>query len=290
MRKILTILLAALAALSIQPEAAGKGGKNAAEGKQDDRGYREIKNIPYTSAEETDVYRKERCLLDIYYPENQENGFTTLVWFHGGGLEGGEKGLVAQLRNKGFAVVNVNYRLYPKVKCPGYIDDAALAVAWVMEHIAEYGGDPARICIGGHSAGGYLSLMIALDKQYLAKYGADADSLLKVYPVSGQTNTHYTIKKERGLPMDIPLVDGLAPLNVARKGGAPIDLITGSRDLELLARYEENAHLEVILRHLGHPVRLFEMEGFDHGSVLAPACLFIAGDIRRIDSGKAQGR
>ena len=195
MRKFLAILLTALAALSIQPEAAGKGGKNAAEGKQDDRGYREIKNIPYTSAEETDVYRKERCVLDIYYPENQENGFTTLVWFHGGGLEGGEKGLVAQLRNKGFAVVNVNYRLYPKVKCPGYIDDAALAVAWVMEHIAEYGGDPARICIGGHSAGGYLSLMIALDKQYLAKYGADADSLLKVYPVSGQTNTHYTIKK-----------------------------------------------------------------------------------------------
>ena len=158
MRKFLAILLTALAALSIQPEAAGKGGKNAAEGKQDDRGYREIKNIPYTSPEETDEYRKERCVLDIYYPENQENGFTTLVWFHGGGLEGGEKGLVAQLRNRGFAVVNVNYRLYPKVKCPGYIDDAALAVAWVMEHIAEYGGDPARICIGGHSAGGYLSL------------------------------------------------------------------------------------------------------------------------------------
>ena len=92
--------------------------------------YQYLKDIPYTAVNESDTYRKERCKLDIYYPEDVKE-FKTLVWFHGGGLEGGNKGLREEFRNRGFAVIDVNYRLYPKVKCPGYLEDAALAVSWV---------------------------------------------------------------------------------------------------------------------------------------------------------------
>ena len=171
-----------------------------------DKGYNYVQNISYTSADETDAYRKERCVLDIYYPET-DKGFATLVWFHGGGLTGGNKELLDGFRRQGFAVVSVNYRLFPQCKCPDYIDDAALAMAWTFENIGKYGGDKDQIYVSGHSAGGYLTLMVALAKEYMAKYGADADRIAKAYPVSGQTVTHYTIRKERGLPDGIPVID-----------------------------------------------------------------------------------
>ena len=246
-----------------------------------DNGYVHLKDISYVSDDETDAYRLDRCRLDIYYPADTE-GFATLVWFHGGGLEGGSKSLQSEFRRQGFAVVDVNYRLSPKAKCPAYIEDAAQAVAWVMSHIEEYGGSPEKVCVGGHSAGGYLALMVTLAPEYMAAYGADADRIAKAYPVGGQTVTHYTIRAERGLSREIPLIDEFAPSNNVRKEGAPIMLITGDDDLEQLARYEENLHLYVLLRHFGHPVELYQLEGFDHGNVIGPASYMIRKDIRSL--------
>lgn len=245
-----------------------------------DDGYNLIKDVSYVDDSETDEYKLERCKLDIYYPADVKN-FATLVWFHGGGLEAGNKDLPDELRNCGFAVVSVNYRLFPKGKCPDYIEDAAQAVAWTFEHISEYGGTPDQIYVSGHSAGGYLTLMVALAKEYMDEYGQDADRIVKAYPISGQTTTHYTIRKERGVNVDLPVIDSFAPSNNVRREGAPVVLITGDRDKEMLARYEENAHLYSILRHFGHPAELFEIEGFDHGNVRGPACYIIRDDIRR---------
>ena len=246
-----------------------------------DKGYNYVQNISYTSAGETDAYRKERCVLDIYYPET-DKGFATLVWFHGGGLEGGSKELLDGFRRQGFAVVSVNYRLFPHCKCPDYIDDAAMAMAWTFDNIGKYGGNKDQIYVSGHSAGGYLTLMVALAKEYMAKYGADADKIAKAYPVSGQTVTHYTIRKERGLPDGIPVIDEYAPMTHAGRGGAPMILISGDRDLEMLARYEENDHLQALLEHFNHDSVLYEMQGFDHGTVLAPAVALISADIRKL--------
>lgn len=254
-----------------------------------DEGYNFVQNVSYVSADETDEYRKERCVLDIYYPDTDE-GFATLVWFHGGGLTGGSKELLEGFRRQGFAVVAVNYRLFPKCKCPDYIDDAAQAVAWTYDNIEKYGGDKDHIYVSGHSAGGYLTLMVALAKEYTAKYGFDADKIAKAFPVSGQTVTHYTIRKERGLPDGIPVVDGYAPMSHAGRGGAPMVLISGDRDLEMLARYEENAHLQALLEHFGHDSVLYEMQGFDHVTVLAPAVALIASDIRRLWKNRAAGQ
>lgn len=150
-------------------------------------------------------------------------GFMAVVWKEEVNLFPGNS------TDQGFAVVAVNYRLSPKAKNPAYIEDAAEAVAWTFRNIEKYGGRKDRIFVSGHSAGGYLTLILAMDKKYMAAYGADADSVAAYLPVSGQTVTHFTIRKERGLPNGIPIIDEFAPVNKARKDTAPVVLITGIR-------------------------------------------------------------
>ena len=242
--------------------------------------YKTVKDISYIPAGETDGYRKERCKLDVYYPVGKK-GFPTIVWFHGGGLEGGGKHVPEMFMNQGFAVVAVNYRLSPKAQNPAYTEDAAAAVAWAYKHIEEYGGSPRRVFVTGHSAGGYLTLMVGLDKSYLQEYGVDADSRAAYLPISGQTVTHFTIRKERSLPEGIPVIDQYAPCNKARKDTPPFVLITGDRNLEMADRYEENALLASVLKNIGNKkVSLYELQGFDHGQVYVPGCCLVANYIR----------
>lgn len=183
--------------------------------------------------------------------------------------------------NQGFAVVAVNYRLSPKAQNPAYTEDAAAAVAWAYKHIEEYGGSPRRVFVTGHSAGGYLTLMVGLDKSYLQEYGVDADSIAAYLPISGQTVTHFTIRKERSLPEGIPVIDQYAPCNKARKDTPPFVLITGDRNLEMADRYEENALLASVLKNIGNKkVSLYELQGFDHGQVYVPGCCLVTNYIR----------
>ena len=126
--------------------------------------------------------------------------------------------------------------------------------------------------------------MLNLDKSYLAKWNIDANSLAGAFPISGQTTTHYTIRKERGLPSDTPIIDKYAPSNNVRKGASPMILITGDKELEMLARYEENAHLYALLKALGQNTVLYQMEGFDHVTVAAPECTLINSYMKK--SGK----
>ena len=230
---------------------------------------------PRTAAQ----YRSERCKLDLYYPKTRKP-FKTLVWFHGGGLTEGEKYLPEQLLKKGIAVVAVNYRLSPMAKSPAAVQDAATAVAWTFRHIAEYGGDPSQIYVSGHSAGGYQTLMLALDKQWLAAEGIDADSVAAYYPISGQTATHFSIRTERGISFTTPVVDCMAPLNNVRKLGTRLVLFTGERSLEMMARYEENLYLKSVLEGIGNPeIPIYEFPGVNHGTVLTPAFEVILKDM-----------
>jgi len=232
--------------------------------------YKTESNISYRTGN-LDDYQKERCKLDVYYPENVDN-FTTVVWFHGGGLTGGEKHIPERLKNQKIAIVAVNYRLGPKVKCPAYIDDAATAVAWAFKNIGKYGGDPKKIVVAGHSAGGYLACMIGLDRRYLAAYGIDANSIQKLVPFSGQMITHFLIRKERGIPDKQPLVDEFAPQFHVRADAPPLYLITGDRELEMLGRYEENAYMWRMMQVAGHKkTTLYELDGFNHGGMADPA-------------------
>jgi CubicO group peptidase (beta-lactamase class C family)/acetyl esterase/lipase len=233
--------------------------------------YALMTNILYLEGTNLAEFAKDRCRLDVYYPVDTTN-FPTVVWFHGGGLTGGSRSVPAGLQGKGIAVVAAGYRLSPQVKSPVYIEDAAAAVAWTFRHIAHYGGATNRIFVSGHSAGGYLTGMIGLDKRWLAAHGVDADGIAGLVPYSGHCITHFTIRAERGISDTQPIIDNLAPLFHVRSNAPPLLLITGDRDLEMLGRYEENAYLWRMMKQVGHPdTHLRELKGLDHGKMAEAA-------------------
>ncbi len=245
--------------------------------------YTTERNIHYydESINQSDIYIKERCVLDIYYPKNSKN-FSTIVWFHGGGLTGGEKNIPRVLMKQGVCVVAVNYRLYPRVKAPVYIEDGAAAVSWVFNNIETYGGNSSLIFVSGHSAGGYLASMIGLDKSYLNKHKIDANNIAGLIPFSGHTITHFTVREEMGIPGTQPIIDNFAPLYHVRADAPPLLLITGDRELELLGRYEENAYLMRMMKVIGHTeTKIYEMDGYGHG-MTAPAFPLLLKEVERI--------
>ncbi len=124
-------------------------------------GVRVDSNIAYGDA-------GKRNLLDIYRPhEPREGGFPVLLQVHGGAWIIGEKEqqakpLMYHMAQRGWLCVAINYRLSPKAAFPAHIIDVKKAIAWVKEHISDYGGDPDFIAITGGSAGGHLSSLAAL--------------------------------------------------------------------------------------------------------------------------------
>lgn len=249
---------------------------------QENQEYILKENISYRLAEEEkqDEYIAERCKLDIYYPANK-TGFTTVVWFHGGGITSGNKHIPEKLKEKGIAIIAVNYRLYPKVMCPVYIEDAAAAVAWAFKNISSFGGDSTKIIVSGHSAGGYLSSMVGMDKTYLQKYKIDANTIAMLIPFSGHTITHFTVRKERGIEGTQPVIDEFAPLYHVRPDAPPLILITGDREREMLGRYEENAYMYRMMKVVGHEqTKLYELDAFDHGGMVSPALEILLQEIK----------
>ena len=192
--------------------------------------YLTIKDISYT--QDSDAYAKERCKLDVYYPTDLKE-CPVVVWFHGGGLTGGNKFVPEELKNSGLVVVAVNYRLMPKASIDQCIDDAAAAVAWTFGNIGQYNGSADKIFVAGHSAGGYLTDMIGLDKHWLAKYDVDADKIKALVPYSGQVITHFALRERRGMTPTQPLVDEYAPLYHIRPDAPPIVIISADREQEL---------------------------------------------------------
>ena len=250
--------------------------------------YNTIQNIHYydEKTNKSDGYINERCVLDVYIPKNVKN-FPTVIWFHGGGLTGGQKEIPEDLKNKGIAVIGVNYRLSPKVNAPKYIEDAAAAAAWVFKNIKNYGGSEDLIFISGHSAGGYLAAMVGLNKSYLNKYGIDADKFAGIIPFSGQMISHFTARKEMGIDELDARIDDFAPLHFIRADAPPLLLITGDREKELLGRYEENAYMARMMKLKGHKgTTLYELQGFDHGGMAQPAFPLLLNEMKRVEKTK----
>ncbi len=231
-----------------------------------------LSNIAYKTRAPQNDYETERCVLDLYLPTNR-TGFATLVWFHGGGLTAGSKNdketraIAQSLARGGLGVVVPNYRLSPKATYPAYIEDAAAAVAWTHTHIAQHGGEPTRLFIGGHSAGGYLTLMLGLDAHYLKDAGVPSSAVAGLIPVSGQTMTHYTVRAERGIRSRFTVIaDEAAPVYHTRKNAPPMLVLWAENDMP--ARAEENAYLVALLKGIGHTRVTGRMiANRDHGSV-----------------------
>ncbi|MGM9698791.1 MAG: alpha/beta hydrolase [Prevotella sp.] len=242
--------------------------------------YKEVYDIPYTN--KTDAYAKERLKLDIHYDEEGKN-LPVIVWFHGGGLTQGEKEMPKKLKDKGFVVVGVNYRLLPNVSIDKTLDDAAESLAWITKNIGKYGGDSKKIVVSGHSAGGYITLMLALDRKWLARYGVDANDMVGYVPFSGQAISHYSYRKMLGIDNLQPTIDEYAPLFWVRKDCPPMELIVGDRELELFGRYEENAYLWRMMKLIGNTTtNIYELDGHDHGGMVDPGFNILERFVRNI--------
>ena len=231
---------------------------------------------------DTDPYIQERCKLDIYYPENKGK-YPTVIWFHGGGLSSGNKFIPEQLKNNGIAVVSVNYRLLPEATLTDCLNDAAAAVAWTFKNIASYGGDPGKIFVSGHSAGGYLTGMIGLDKKWLDQFDVDANDICGLIPFSGHAISHFAYRQSKGMKDTQPSIDEFAPLYYVRADAPPLIIISGDRELEMLGRYEENAYFWRMMKVAGHQqTYIYELDGYDHGAMIDPAFHILKNHIKDI--------
>lgn len=141
------------------------------------------RDIPYAG-------ENERQMLDVYAPAGAKN-LPVVFWIHGGGWQTGDKSDVGvkprAFLDKGFVFVSTNYRLLPLVDMGTLIRDVAKSFRWVHDHIAEHGGDPRRVLVGGHSAGAQLAAIICTDDRYLKAEGVPFDVLIGCVPVDGDT-------------------------------------------------------------------------------------------------------
>lgn len=233
-----------------------------------------ITDISYKTGTGLSDYEQRRCKLDIYLPPASAEGAPAdvLIWFYGGGLEEGSRegeanqAVARALADEGLLVVMPDYRLYPLACYPAHNEDAAAAVAWAYRHCAHYGGNPNRLFIGGHSAGGYLAAIVGLHPGYLAAAGVPAGAVAGLIPVSGQTMTHHAIRAERGLSLYELIADDAAPVRWARAEAPPVLAMYADQDMP--TRAEEIEFLVALLRAAGHAnATALRIADRDHGSV-----------------------
>ena len=223
------------------------------------------------------IYHKETGkagMLDVYLPE-QADGAPLLIYFHGGGLESGDKwddhGMYMELVEQGIIVVSANYRMYPEAGYPVYLQDAARAVAYSLHKVKEY-ASYGTVWIGGISAGGYISMMLHFAKGFLEECGVDEAMIDGYLFDAGQPTTHYNILRERGIDTQAIRVDEAAPLyyltapyvaNLNQK----FLVITASDDIP--GRKEQNALLVETMLQYGYEkeqITCKRMEGFTHAA------------------------
>jgi len=189
--------------------------------------------------------------LDLYLPDCEK--FPVLVYFHGGGITGGDKKMkfIPWLQQHGIAVISANYRLYPNASYPDFLKDAAAAVKWAYKNMSQY-GEVTGYFVGGSSAGGYITQMLCFDKRYLKMQGIDADAVTGYIMDAGQPTVHFNVLVERGMDKRRIVVDEAAPLYYIddTREYAPMQIIISEFDMK--NRPEQTALLMTTLEHFGH--------------------------------------
>lgn len=228
-----------------------------------------------------------RHVLDIYAPANAKN-LPVVFWIHGGGWQQGDKSSVDTkpkwFLDKGFVFVSTNYRLLPEVDMGTLIRDCAKSFGWVQKHIAEHGGDPKRVLVGGHSAGAQLAAILCTDDRYLKEVGADFSSLIGCLPVDGDTynipaiiDVAETRARVHGFPMpkfghrlkfgNDPALhkDFSAVTHVAKgKGIPPFLILHVSNHPDTTA---QAVHFGNVLKEAGVPVTVFGAKDTNHSKL-----------------------
>ena len=221
-----------------------------------------------------------RQKLDVYRPEPIPSRADVVIFFYGGDWQYGEKSdyrFVAQaLTSRGFIAVLPDYRLYPSVTFPAFLQDGALAVQWVHQNIHLFGGDPQHVYLMGHSAGAYIAVMLTLNDHYLKAVGLDRTA---IRATAGLASPYDFIpyREDRGvfsMTAQHPFPDpDIEPINYVDGHAPPILLLQGSKDTTVNPDNAE--HLAVRIRAAGGIVERIEFPSLTHvQTVLALAWSF----------------
>ncbi|HEY4042612.1 MAG TPA: alpha/beta hydrolase [Rhodopila sp.] len=225
----------------------------------------ETRDVPYLPG--------DRHQLDIYAPHRlRPQPAPVVVFIYGGGWKDGDKSqyrfAAAALAARGFLTVVPDYRLFPQVRFPAFLQDIAAAVAWTKANIGRYGGNSQRIFLMGHSAGAYNAVMLTLDRQWLAADGLDPDrDIAGTIGLAGPYDF---------LPLRDPeLKDIFAPagdlrcsqpITFARGNAPPMLLLAGAADYMVLPRNTQ--HLAEAIRRDGGSVEARLYPGVDHARII----------------------
>ena len=213
----------------------------------------------------------ERQALDVYAPRHETGPAPVAVFFYGGAWDHGRRqdyGWVGRaLAAQGFLTLVPDYRLYPAVRYPSFLEDGALAVRWAVEHAGALGGDPSRIVLIGHSAGAYNAAMLALDARYLQAAGVDPRAVRAFAGLSGPYDflpiDGPITRRTFGEALDLP---GTQPGLYASSNSPPAFLATGDADTRVKPR--NTAALAAALRAKGGAVEERHYAGLNHADTV----------------------
>ncbi len=174
-----------------------------------------------------------RQTLDVYRPASPTKS-PVVVFFYGGSWQTGDKEtylfVATALARRGYVVVVPDYRVYPQVRYPGFLQDGARAVRWAKDNAARFGGDPGRLFIMGHSAGAYIAAMLVLDGRWLQEAGLtpnqDVAGLIGISGPYDFLPLHGTLATIFG-GSNVP---DTQPISHVAPGAPPALLVTGKRD------------------------------------------------------------
>ncbi len=210
--------------------------------------------------------------LDVWRPAGAAvRGRPVVIFYYGGGWVKGDRRAyrfaARALAREGFVVVVPDYRKVPAVRFPAFLQDGAEAVKWTRDHVAEFGGDAARIALMGHSAGAYTVAMLALDTRWLEAEGVDPGIIKAGVGLSGPYD-FYPFTSKRSIDAMQGVADPVMtqPIHFARKDAPPLLLVTSSADVTVRPRNAIN--LEARLRMLGAPVQFKNYPGLSHEEVV----------------------
>lgn len=179
------------------------------------------KGITYRAGPEESA---DKHKLDIYLPKSKTN-LPVFFFIHGGAWKTGDRSYYIPLGNRyakeGFITVAPSYRLAPKHPYPAQLEDVAAALAWTVRHISEYGGDTNRIYVGGHSAGGHLAALLALDERALGVHHLSPKLIRGVLALSGVYNLTAGEGLESVFGTDVAKRRAAAPLTYVHAGAPP---------------------------------------------------------------------
>jgi acetyl esterase/lipase len=216
---------------------------------------------------------EHRQRLDVYRPERAVPGpLPVVVFFYGGGWDSGSRGgyefAGRAFASRGFVAVVPDYRLSPEVRFPTFVEDAARAVRWARDHAAEFGGDPARIAIAGHSAGAYIGAMLALDPRWLAAAGVGSGTVRAAALMSGPYYSNIVDPRVTRVAafQGWPEPAATQPFNFATADAPAMWLATGTLDRVVPPRNSEV--LAARLRALGVPAEFRQYRGRGHADLV----------------------